>query len=140
MDDRIFFVANAEKFRNAGHEFWFSNVACNSQAPCPQFSSNLDEMENHIAWDLFDEAPIAGRINEIGYTGCTTWQHNRDKPTRYQNRRQKRMAEFLVRDAVPLSMFDCIVTKSDVIKTAVKRMMRDTDINLPIYSKPGCYY
>jgi hypothetical protein len=50
------------------------------------------------------------------------------------------MAEFLVKDAVPLSMFDCIVTRSALIKSAVESMMEATDIDLPVYAKPGCYY
>ncbi len=140
MNDRVFFVADVENFRDSGREYWFSNIACNSLAPAPSFTNNLDAIENHVAWDLFDESPIAGRITEIGYTGCTTWQHNRDDPPRYQNRKQKRMAEFLVRDAVPLSMFDCIICKSGLIKTAVEGMMQGTNVDLPIYVKPGCYY
>jgi hypothetical protein len=140
MDNRVFFVANVEKFRNANLTFWFSDIACNSLAPMPAFDNDLDNLEQHVAWDLFDDGSTVGRIAEIGYPGVTQWFHNKDTPVRYQNRSQKRMAEFLVQDAIPLSMFDCIVTKSDWIKTEVRRMMQGTGINLPVYSKPGCYF
>lgn len=140
MDNRVFFVANAEKFRDAGLSFWFSNIACNALAPIPTFDNDLDNLEQHVAWDLFDDGSTVGRISEIDYQGVTQWFHNRDTPERYQNRSQKRMAEFLVKDAIPLTMFDCIVTKSDWIKTEVRRMMKGTGVNLPVYSKPGCYF
>lgn len=106
----------------------------------PSLTNCLDAIESQIDWTLFDEHLISGLIVEIGYTGCTTWQHNRDEPPRYQNRKQKRIAEFLVKDAVPSQMFDCIVTKSTSIKGAVEIMIEAFDMNLPVYLKPGCYY
>jgi ssDNA thymidine ADP-ribosyltransferase, DarT len=140
MDDRVFFVANTEKLRNSGLTYWFSDIACNARAPLPKFENDLDKLESHIAWDLFDEAPIKGRVPEIGYTGVTKYFGNCDTPERYQNRKQRRMAEFLVQDAIPLSMFDCIITKSDWIREEVRRMMKGTGVTIDVHSKPGCYF
>ena len=140
MNDRVFFVANVKRFKDAGLEVWFSDIACNSMAPMPKFESDLNKLEQHVAWDLFDEDPKRAAIPEIGYNGVKNVFMNMDDPERYQNRSQKRMAEFLVKDAMPLSMFDCIITKSDSIKSEVRGMMKDTGVNLPVYSKPGCYF
>ena len=140
MDDRVFFVANSNRFRDAGLTFWFSDIACNARAPLPKFDNNLDNLETHIAWDLFDELPIIAAVPEIGYSGVTRYFRNFDSPERYQSRSQKRMAEFLVQDAIPLSMFDCIITKSDWIREEIRRMMKGTGVDLPVHSKPGCYF
>ena len=140
MDNRVFFVGNVRKFQNAGLQFWFSDIACNARAPIPNFACDLGRLEHHVAWDLFDDGDLVARIPEIGYSGVTKWFHNRDTPERYQSRKQKRMAEFLVEEAIPLSMFDCIITKSDWIREEVCRMMKGTGVDLPVYSKPGCYF
>lgn len=140
MDNRVFFVANVENFRDIDLTYWFSDIACNSRAPMPQFSNDLEALETHVAWDLFDDGATVAAISEIGYAGVTKWFHNKDTPERYQNRKQKRMAEFLVKGAVPLTMFDCIVAKDDLIKGEVRRMMQNTGVDLKVYSKPGCYH
>lgn len=140
MNDRVFFVANVQRLRNSGLTYCFSDIACNSMAPMPKFESDLDRLEQNVAWDVFDEDPRRATISEIGYPGVKNVFMNKDDPERYQNRSQKRMAEFLVKDAIPLSMFDCIIAKTDSIKSEVRRMMKDTDVDLPVYSKPGCYF
>lgn len=140
MDDRVFFVANIEKIAKSNLDFWFSNVACNSLAPLPAFEKDIAKLEQHIDWSVFDENPIVGNIPEIGYSGVTKYQHNRDEPARYANRRQKRMAEFLIRDKVPINLFDCIITKNDSIKNAVECMMKGTGLEIPVFANAGCYF
>lgn len=97
-------------------------------------------MAKSATLDPFDEGSTMARINEIGGPSVIKWFANRDTPERHENRSQKRMTEFLVKDAVPLTRFDCIVAKSDWIKTEVRYMMNGTGINLPAYSKPECYF
>lgn len=140
MDDRVFFVANVEKFANAGLSYWFSDIACNSLSPPPNFDDDVGKIEGHVDWSLFDEFPMAASIAEIGYKGVTKYFADRDDPPRWANRSRKRMAEFLVRDAIPLSMFDCIITKTDWIKAQVESMMKRAGVALPVYTKSGCYF
>lgn len=140
MDDRVFFVGNVKNFAGAGLPMWFSDIACNSLAPSPSFENDIGKIEQHVDWSVFDDGAIVARINEIGYGGVTHWFHNKDEPPRYANRSQKRMAEFLVRDAVPLNLFDCIVVKSDSIKAKVEGMMVGTGVALPVYTKTGCFF
>ncbi|MEP7457514.1 DarT ssDNA thymidine ADP-ribosyltransferase family protein [Phyllobacterium sp. SB3] len=140
MDDRVFFVCNIERFTTAPMPIWFSDIACNSLAPPPVFGSDVTKIEQHLEWSLFDDGAYSAHIPEIGYQGVTRYFADRDDPPRYANRSRKRMAEFLVRDAIPLTMFDCIIVKNDWIKSEVERMMAPTEISLPVYVKSGCYF
>lgn len=140
MDDRVFFVANVNKFANRQPPVWFSDIACNSLSPPPRFEFDVSKIETHVDWSLFDDGSYKAAIPEIGYTGVTQYFHDCDNPPRYANRSRKRMAEFLVPDAIHLSMFDCIITKTDWIKVQVERMMKGTGAALPVYTKSGCYF
>lgn len=140
MDDRVFFVANVEKIAKAGLPIWFSDIACNSLSPPPKYESDLAKIETHVDWSMFDDGYYTAQISEIGYSGVTRFFHDRDDPQRYANRSRKRMAEFLVRDAMPLSMFDCIITKTDWIKAQVESMMVGKGVALPVHVKTGCYF
>lgn len=139
-DDRIFLVCNTEAFRGTGLEICFSDFPLNSRAPVPTLENDLDKVETHVHWDVFDENPIAGRIPEIGYGGVCKYFQNQATPATRQLRSQKRMAEFLVRTAVPLDVVACIVAKSPAMKDKLQLMMDASDWDIPINVKPGCYF
>lgn len=139
MDERVFFVINVSKFAASTLTSYFSNIACNSLAPLPAYESDLAKLETHIAWELFDEFPKVAHIPQIGYEGVTKYFHNRDEP-KYQTRSSKRMAEFLVKDFVPLSMIDCIITKTAAMKNTIEEMMKKSKWNIPVYDVSGCYF
>jgi len=46
----------------------------------------------------------------------------------------------MVKDFVPLELIDCIVTKNDAVKTRIEHWMNTSDFDIPVYSKPGCYF
>ena len=140
MDDRIFFVCNVHQFYDCEQTFYFSDLACNSMAPPPSYECDLNALESHIEWSLFDEAPIVGNIQEISYSGVCRYFNNRDVPKSHQNRSRQRMAEFLVKDQFSLGMVDCIVVKSEQIKVEVDVMLNATHWNIPVVVKPGCYF
>ena len=138
-DHRIFFVCKAETFRNLGLTFCFSDFPLNSLAPMPSLISDLDRLEEHVHWDVFDEDQTA-KIVEIGYEGVCSWFHNTASPPNRQLRSQKRMAEFLVAGAVPLGAVECIIAKTDEMKDTLTEMMNASAWNIPIYTKRGCYF
>ena len=90
-------------------------------------------------WDVFDEDQT-GKIVEIGYEGVCPWFHNMASPPNRQLRSQKRMAEFLVKGAVPLKAVECIIAKTDQMKDTLTEMMNASAWNIPIYTKRGCYF
>jgi hypothetical protein len=127
-------------FQNSGLFFCFSDHALNSNAPRPSLETNLERLEEHIHWELFDEGKDKAAIPEIGYNGVCRWFHNMATPPHRMSRSPKRMAEFLVQDAVPLEYIDCIIAKTDAMRDKLKKMMDASDWNIPIYTKRGCYF
>jgi hypothetical protein len=136
---RAFFVFSIEKLANAGLYICFSDVALNSLAPIPTVLDDLSKLPTHVAWDLFDESPKGGSIPEIEYTGTCTWFHSRPTPAHHQLRSTKRMAEFLVRDAVPLGLAECIVVENDQVAAQIGAAIAASGSNIPVYDKPWCF-
>ncbi|TCS63685.1 DUF4433 domain-containing protein [Varunaivibrio sulfuroxidans] len=120
MDDVIFMVSHTSHFQNAALPFWFTDVACNSGAMVPEYKNDFSELQSHVEWSLFDETPTVATIPEISYNGVCRYFFDRDNPPEHSNRSTKRMAEFMVKDQVPLKFIDCIVTKNETIKQSVE--------------------
>lgn len=139
-DDRLFVVFSVDDIGKSDLDFCFSDYALNSQAPLPSVETDLAKLEEHVHWDVFDEAPHVAEISEIGYNGVCQWFHNVASPSFRQLRRQKRMAEFLIRNAVPLDLASCFVAKSESIRDKAAAMMDASDWDIPIYVKRGCYF
>jgi len=139
-DERIFFVAAIEKFECCDLTYCFSDIALNSCAPMPKIATDLKELETHVHWNVFDEAPRTAHVQEIGYQGVCAFFANQATPPERQNRSQKRMAEFLVRDCLPLTYVSCIITKTTVMQASLQAVMDASDWEIPIYTKPGCYF
>lgn len=139
LDDRVFLVAKVSDIYGAGLECCFSNYALNSTVPEPVIVRDRNLLETHIDWSMFDEDPLAGSIPEIGYGGSCRYFNSRDTPERYQRRKPIRMAEFLVRTALPLQLVTCVVTPNEQRKTLVQQMILASDYQIPVLSKPGCF-
>jgi hypothetical protein len=136
---RAFFVFSVDKLCAAGLEICFSDIALNSRAPLPNVINDLNQLSTHVAWELFDEQPRGGEIPEIGYVGACTWFHSRPAPAHHQLRSQKRMAEFLVRDAVPLELAECIVVENERVATQIRSEIEGSAFAIPVFTKPGCF-
>ena len=139
-DDRVFFVARPGNFRSTGVSFCFSDFALNSQAPLPTIETNLDLIEKHVHWNVFDESLDTAKIPEIGYLGVCRWFHNMASPSYRMTRSSKRMAEFLVHDAVRLDNIGCIIVKTGEMREQLAPIMEDSNWNIPIYVNRGCYF
>lgn len=139
LEDRVFLVAKVSDLYNAGLECCFSNYALNSTVPVPLVVSDQNLLEAHINWGLFDEQPLTGSIFEIGYGGSCRYFFSKDTPERYQLRKPIRMAEFLVRDAVPMSHFVCIVTPTMERKGLIEQQVQAAGLELPVFFNSGCF-
>lgn len=138
--ERIFFVCEVDDFASSGLQYCFSDLALNTAAPMPSLDSNLANLSTHVAWSVFDDPPYKARIPEIGYDGVCQYFVSRFPPQKYQMRSKQRMAEFLVKDAVPLSLVKCIVTKSPSLQQHLQQVMASSQWRIPILAKPGCYF
>lgn len=139
LDDRVFVVCRVSDLADAGLNCCYSDFALNSDALAPTISNDLSQIEAHVHWDVFDEYPITASIPEIGYRGVCKYFGPRATPPRYQLRREKRMAEFLVHTSVPLGQVACVVTPSDGMKEQIQAQMDASPWDIPIYAKPGCF-
>lgn len=139
-DDRVFLVARPERVAATGLTYCFSDFALNSLAPMPTLETDISRLEEHVHWDVFDEPPLTAKIPEVGYGGVCKYFKSAATPPPRQTRSQKRMAEFLVRDVVPLDLIDCIIAKTDQVGDKLRQMMHASAWNIPIHVKPGCYF
>lgn len=139
MENRAFLVCRVSDLATAGVSCCYSDFALNSDALAPTITDDLSQIEQHVHWDVFDEYPMTASIPEIGYGGVCKYFGPRATPPRYQLRREKRMAEFLVCSSVPLAQVSCIVTPSDGMKAQAEAQMAASQSRIPICSKPGCF-
>lgn len=139
-DDRIFLVSSPQAFIGSRLFTCFSDYALNSRAPMPTIETDLNRLEQHVHWTVFDEDPMVAAIPVIGYAGVCKWYHNMATPLERMTRSAKRMAEFLVHGAVPLDKILCIVVKTDAMRAALGDMMAASVWNIPILTQRGCFY
>lgn len=85
-----------------------------------------------IAWDLLTEAPTLDGF-------CQFWQNNARKP-RYADRMERRQAEFLVKDSVPLEQFIRIGVIDDQRAKEVSAILAQHGLELPIEVKHEWYF
>lgn len=137
--DRVFLLCDIDNIFNSCLEFCFSDSALNNLVMNPNVSCDPNDFSTLIKWDLFDDAPIIAQIPEIGYDGVCSYFCNKAVPQKYQDRARMRMAEFLVRDAVPLRFVTCIVVPNDEKERLISRLISDAGINIPVYQKPECF-
>lgn len=139
MNDIIYLVSNTEYFDDPLQDIWFTDVSCNS-ATAPSYEKDLNRLPTHVDWPLFDEKPTVAKIPEIGYNGVHGTFRSLDRPSKYNNRKKKRGAEFLIKDQVPLNVIDCIIAKNDTINNIVSDWVRRSAHDIPVYTKSGCYF
>ncbi len=140
QSDRAFIVCKAEAVLQSECDCYFSSVALNSLDADVVLESAADMLADTVNWFLFDEAPITAKIPEIGYAGVCAYFRDRAMPLAHQNRSQERMAEFLVRDGLPLHLVECIVVQNENIAGEVRAMLINHDWDIPVYVKQGCFF
>ncbi len=136
---RIFLVVNVAEVVASGLQVSFSNSALNKQAPQPVVIDDYGRLPTHVNWALFDEAPLVCAIPEIGYAGVHGWCQDKDSPPKYQVRSSSRMAELLVKDALPVDLIACIVVPSEAIFQAVSAVAHQYGFRGQIVKKSGCF-
>ncbi len=83
-EDLAFIVSHTSSFTQHRDSLYFTNVACNSMSPQPKYESDLNCLETHIDWSVFDEGNLKAQIPEIGYNGVCRYQHNKSDKVKQQ--------------------------------------------------------
>jgi hypothetical protein len=94
--------------------------------------TDLTKLDIAVAWDLITEAPQLD-----GY--CRYW-NSRNDVAKYIDRMERRQAEFLVKDLVPLSAMNRIGVFDDQRKTQVQQILKKANVTLPVVAMPAWYF
>lgn len=138
--DRAFIVCRADAVLASECTCYFSNIALNSLDSEIVFGNTSEELAEIVIWSLFDDAPMASQISEIGYAGVCQYFLDRATPAAYQNRSRHRMAEFLVRERLPLNLVECIVVQNENTADHVRDCLAAYQWDIPVYIKQGCFF
>lgn len=94
--------------------------------------TDLTKLNTAVAWDLITEAPQLD--------GYCKWWSNRNDVAKYVDRMERRQAEFLVKDLVPLSAMNRIGVFDDQRKTQVQQILKKANVTLPVVAMPAWYF
>ena len=115
-------IANGEPF-----VFYDRNATLDFSTPY----TNLDRL-NEVAWDLLTEQPQLDGF-------CKYFQNELSNP-RYADRKERRQAESLVRNSIPLSRFLKIGVIDAVRASRVRTILADNGVELLVEVKPDWYF
>jgi len=85
-----------------------------------------------IAWDLLTEPPLLD--------GFCKYFHNRHEVERYVDRMERRQAEFLVRDRLPLAQFTRVGVCNAERARLVSAILKAEGVPLPVAVMPDWYF
>ena len=94
--------------------------------------NDLAHLDSAVAWDLLTEMPQMDGF-------CQYWQDKHDNP-RYANRKERRQAEFLVHQSVPLSVFTRIGVANAAKQALVSSQIADFGGQLKAHVMPAWYF
>ena len=93
--------------------------------------TNLKDLDK-VAWDLITEPPQLDGF-------CKYW-FSKSGDVRYGDRMERRQAEFLVKQYVPLHCCSRVGVLNQAMKTAVETVFRGASLHLPVDIMPAWYY
>lgn len=139
IEDRAFLVFDPLEVSKVC-KIYFSDTAMNCAYREVNVSSNIEDLEDLINWSVFDDHPIKAAIPEIGYEGvCFYFKSTASNPL-YAERSSQRMAEFLVYQAIPISLLKCIIVINEDAKNVTLAALRNAGIDATVYVKPECFF
>lgn len=94
--------------------------------------TDLGQLGEAIAWNLITEAPTLDGF-------CKYWQ-NRPDSAHYTDRMERRQAEFLVKDRVPLTAFTRIGVLNADKAAEVRAILKTVGVILPVEVKCDWYF
>ena len=127
--DILHFETTVEQAVSQGEDFVFYDLNATLAWSMPY--TNLADLDK-VAWDLICEQPALD-----GY--CKYWQ-SKLGDERYNDRMEKRQAEFLVRNRVPLLKFTCIGVIDEEKAAQVRVILAQAGVNLPVAVKRDWYF
>lgn len=129
QEDIVHFETTVERVtaNNRPFVFYDRNATLAFSVPYTDLAS-LDV----VAWDLLTETP---RLDGF----CKYWQNRIDNP-RYADRMERRQAEFLVKNLVPLDQFNRIGVIDENRALHVRSILSQAGVHLHVDVKPEWYF
>jgi len=129
QQDIVYFETTVERVTAGGSSFVFYDR--NATLAFSMSYSDLARLDV-IAWDLLTEAPQLDGF-------CKYWQNSHSNP-RYADRMERRQAEFLVRDRVPLANVLKIGVIDEVRAQEVRTILATAGVDSPVEVKRDWYF
>jgi hypothetical protein len=129
QNDIVHLVTSAQTIKEGGHKFIFTDMhAVKTDASFFDDLTNLDKVD----WALFFEVPLIA-----GY--CRFWQ-NRPRPLHHARRKEKRSAEFLVHEQLPIAAISDIGVSTKAGEAQVRAALAGTGWSPTVKVVAGWYY
>lgn len=129
QQDIVHFETTVDRVTGAGERFvFFERNATYAYSEAFTDLARLDA----IAWDLLTEVP---RLD-----GFCMYFHNRHQVERYVDRMERRMAEFLVHERVPLARFTRVGVCNAERARLVSAIFQAEGVPLPVAVMPDWYF
>jgi len=129
QSDIVHLVTSAQSIKEGDHKFIFTDMhAVKTDASFFDELANLDKID----WTLFFEVPLIA-----GY--CRYWQ-NRPQPPHRARRKEKRSAEFLVHEQLPIAVVSEIGVSAKAGEARVRAALAGTGWSPTVKVVPGWYY
>ena len=129
QQDIVHFETTVDRVTAAGEQFTFFDR--NATLAYSKPYTDLAQLDA-ISWNLLTEPPLLD--------GFCKYFHNRYQEERYVDRMERRMAEFLVRDRVPLAQFTRVGVSNAVQARQVSAMLLAEGVTLPVEVMPAWYF
>lgn len=130
QEDIVYFELLVRTVVDAKKEFVFYDR--NATKDYSQAYTDPHQLKNVVDWDLLTEEP---RLD-----GFCKYFQDRHEPAKYLDRMEKRQAEFLIKDQVPLAWFTRIGVINDEKAAAVREVMARFGVNLPLVVMTDWYF
>ncbi|MBN8487934.1 MAG: DUF4433 domain-containing protein [Burkholderiales bacterium] len=128
--DIVHFETTVENVTALGQPFVFYDRNATLAFSTPY--TDLAHLDTAVAWDLITEAPLLD-----GY--CKFWQNRAAEP-RYADRMERRQAEFLVRDQVPLHCMTRVGVINAQVQAQVHGLLAQAGVPLTVDVMPSWYF
>jgi hypothetical protein len=130
QEDIVYFETTVDEVQRSGLEFVFYDR--NATLAFSKAYTDLAELPTAIAWYLLTETP---RLDGF----CKYWQNNPQNP-RHADRMERRQAEFLLKQQVPLSAILRIGVIDEQRAVSVREILAYSSTNIPVTVMPEWYF
>ncbi len=119
QDPLVYLVTDVDRLQTMGCQFVFTDR--NAYYRTATYAEDLSDLDHLVDWPLMEQM---------------VWKNTAGEP----DRKERRMAEFLVHGRVPFSAIQAVGVRSDAMASAVASMVRRLDAPPRVVVRPDWYF